>query len=194
MIALDSTHGPMLDTLIQWFSPWQTFFSHSKTAGAVVMFVHLAGLFFGGGFAVAADRTVLRLTSARAITRPGRSQTHWEMLDSLDAVHRPVLIGLTFVILSGLALATADIETFATSPVFWTKMALVALLAVNGLLLMRTETALRMRHRDTGNHSTPASHEALAHDPLWHRLRLTAFASITLWTAVLLAGTILASS
>lgn len=198
MIALDpqdaALHGALLESLIQWFSPWQTFFSHSKVAGPATVFVHLTGLLFGGGFAVAADRMVLRATTRSAPRfTPGSAlgaRADWDTLESLHTVHRPVIISLICIALSGIALATADIETFATSPVFWTKMGLVALLGINGLLLMRSETALRARYRDDG---TEGTRSALANDRLWKRLRFTAFASMALWTVILLAGIILAS-
>ena len=40
-------------------------------------------------------------------------------------------------------LTAADLETFATSPVFWVKLGLVTLLLANGLVLERTESRLR---------------------------------------------------
>jgi len=191
MIALDASQFVLFDTVVQWFSPWQHFFSHSKVAQTGIMFVHLAGLLFAGGFAVAADRTVLRATSRRISDAEGARAAYLrtETLETLHTIHRPVIIGLTFVILSGLAMALGDVETFATSPVFWSKMGLFVLLSVNGLWLMRTETALRLRARADESGQAPA-----LVDPLWGRLRFTAFASMILWTVTLLAGTILANS
>ncbi len=88
--------------------------------------------------------------------------------------------------MSGILLATADVETFGKSWVFLVKMALVALLLVNGSVLQRTERALRSR--------SSTAWEMTGGDPLWTRLRTTAVMSVTLWTAILLAGTILANS
>lgn len=105
-----------------------------------------------------------------------------QALDELDAVHRPVLMGLGLLFASGLLQAAADVETFATSPVYWTKMALVGLLLANGYVLQRTERTLRTQG---GGHPQ---------DALWSRLRATAIASLVLWVAIVLAGTVLMSA
>ena len=47
--------------------------------------------------------------------------------------------GLVFIFLSGVLLAAADLPTYLESRVFWTKMALVAALLVNGTVLVRAE-------------------------------------------------------
>ena len=164
----------IIHTLAQFLSPWQSIYSNSKAVSSSITFVHLAGLLFAGGFAVAADRATLR--AARAT--PER-QLH--ALNELDAVHRPVLMGLGVLFASGVLQFAADVETFATSPVYWTKMSLVALLLANGYVLKRTETVLRARD---GGH---------AQDPLWNRLRNTSLVSLVLWSAIVLAGTILNS-
>jgi hypothetical protein len=161
-----------LHALAHVLAPWQSLFSNSKVISAAVTYVHLAALLFGGGFAVAADRAALR--AAR-----GAPERRRQLLDDLDAVHRPVLIGLGVLAVSGVLLFTADVQTFATSAVFWTKATLVALLMGNGYRLMRTERALR------------AGGEIDVGDPLWQRLRGTAMASMILWASVVLAGTVL---
>jgi hypothetical protein len=156
-------------------APWQSLYSNSKLVSGAVTFVHLAALLFGGGFAVAADRAAFRAMRAS----PGRRQ---HFLEDLATVHRPVSIALAAMFASGLLLAAADVETFATSPVFWIKLGLVVLLLGNGYRLTVTESKLRQR----------ASRNV--HDPLWDRLRHTAIASVVLWTVVVLAGTLLTSS
>jgi hypothetical protein len=161
-----------IHALAHLLAPWQSLFSNSKVVSAGVTYVHLAALLFGGGFAVAADRAALR--AAR-----GTAENRRRLLDDLAAVHRPVLSGLAVLVVSGVLLFTADVQTFATSPVFWTKATLVALLVGNGYRLVRTERALR------------AGKEIDVGDPLWHRLRGTAISSMVLWAAVVLAGTVL---
>lgn len=166
-------HG-LIHALAHFLSPWQSTYSNSKAVSSTVTFAHSAGLLFGGGFAVAADRATLRAVRAAPEQR-------LQVLAELDAVHRPVLTGLALLFASGVLQAAADVQTFATSPVYWTKMGLVGLLLTNGYLLKRTETTLRARGRgDDG-------------DPLWIRLRRTAMASVLLWTAIVLAGTVLTS-
>jgi len=163
-----------IQALAHIFAPWQSLYSNSKVVSDVVTYTHLAGLLFGGGFAVAADRAALRLSR-------GAPENRRQLLDHLAAVHRPVLFGLGVMVVSGFLLFTADVETFAVSPVFWTKATLVALLIGNGYRLMRTERALRTSYHPKNG------------DRLWRRLRGTAIASMALWAAVVLAGTVLNS-
>lgn len=164
----------IIHTVAQFLSPWQSIYSNSKAVSSSITFVHLGGLLFAGGFAVAADRATLR--AARATP-----ERRLYALNELDAVHRPVLAGLGVLFTSGVLQFASDVETFATSPVYWTKMSLVALLLANGYVLKRTETILRAR-----NGGQP-------HDPLWNRLRSTSIVSLVLWSAIVLAGTILNS-
>jgi len=71
----------------------------------------------------------------------------------------------------------ADLETFWSARAFWIKMSLVALLLANGAVLQQAERLAR---------TLPAK--------AWRQLKLTSVVSLVLWFAVLLAGTILASS
>jgi hypothetical protein len=166
-------HG-IIHTVAQFLSPWQSIYSNSKAVSSSITFIHLAGLLFAGGFAVAADRATLRASRSTPERRVNA-------LNELDAVHRPVLAGLGVIFASGVLQFGADVETFATSPVYWTKMSLVALLLVNGYVLQRTETILR------------SCGGGQPHDPLWNRLRTVSIVSIVLWAAIVLAGTILNS-
>jgi uncharacterized membrane-anchored protein len=134
-------------------------------------------MLIGGGLAIAADRATLRISHEL----PGERERH---LGELKAVHRPVLIALTVLFISGLAMMTADLDTFLKSPVLWLKIGLVALLVINGVILERTEAKLR---RNGGPDQGPPP-------DLWGRLRAAAVASITLWIATLIAGTILTSA
>jgi hypothetical protein len=166
-------HG-IIHALAQFLDPWQSIYSNSKAVSSTVTFVHLAGLLFGGGFAVAADRATLRAGRATPDRR-------LQVLGELAAVHRPVLVGLGVLFASGVLQLTADIETFATSPIYWTKMALVALLLANGFVLQQTEARLR------------AQGGGQSQELLWRRLQATAIASVILWAAIVLAGTVLTS-
>lgn len=169
--------------LAKVFEPWQSLYSNSKVVSGAVTFLHIAATMFAGGFAIASDRATFRVLRAPANTARGASRA--ALLAELHDVHRPVLIGLAVLFVSGLLQATSDIETFGTSVVFWIKMALVALLLVNGAVLQRTETALRTPQTAAGD---------VAQSALWARLRTVAITSIVLWTAIVLAGTVLLSS
>ncbi len=152
--------------------PWARLYRDHAALESGVAFVHLGGLLAAGGFAVAADRGTLRAYGAS----PARRRSH---LDDLAAIHRPVLIGLTIVMMSGVLMLAADLEPLARSAVFWIKMGLVAMLLANGLGLTRTEQKLR---RDP---NSPRD---------WAALRRWSAASLTLWFAVTLAGTLLTNA
>jgi hypothetical protein len=162
-------------TLVQALEPWKSLYGDSKTVASAVTGIHLVGLLFGGGLAVAADRSTLR-----ALRRPPAERA--ESLRELHAVHRPVLIALAVLFLSGVALAAADLDTFLGSPVFWAKLGVVALLLANGAVLERTERALR---RD-GVEDRPRR--------LWRRLGISTRLSLALWTATVLLGTVLVNA
>src|SRR5690348_2818096 len=99
---------------------WAKLYADHKAVSGGVLFVHLSGILLGGGLAIAADRDVLRSSSAN--------------LASLGAVHRWVIFGLGLTFVSGLGQLFADLDTYLPSLVFWTKMALIALLIGNGAL------------------------------------------------------------
>ena len=168
-----------LHSLADFLKPWQSLFSNSKVISDGTTFLHLAGVLFAGGFAIAADRAILRGRGASSGERA-------RLLGEIKDIHPPVLIGLGVLFGSGLLLATSDVETFGKSPVFLIKMTLVALLLVNGIVLERTEKAFR-------NHS-PSDVDVVNEQLLCGKLRRTAVASITLWTSIVLAGTILVNS
>jgi hypothetical protein len=155
------------DVLVSAAAPWAHFYGHSKVASTVVTFAHVAPLVIGGGAAVTLDRATMRMHRATDAMR----ESH---LDELAGAHRLVLPALALSVVSGIALLAADLETFWGSWVYWLKMALVLLLLVNGGAMVRLEGALR-----------DATSNADLH---WHRLRLVAIASLTLWLAVTLVG------
>jgi hypothetical protein len=155
------------DSIVQLFEPWNKYYSHSKGAETVVQFLHIGGTLLAGGLAVSADRGSLR-------TIRGVVADRGQHLRELAAVHRLVITGLVIVVISGLAMLAADIETFFGSWIFWTKMGLVALLLVNGLMMLRAETTL-------AKDAAPAS-------PAWSSLRRGSITSLTLWFTITALG------
>ncbi len=164
----------VVEQLARWLAPWESAYNDSKTISITVTAVHVLAMLWSGGLAVAADRTTLRVLRGAEIDRQ-------RQLSELHAVHRPVLVSLGFVILSGLFLTAADIKTFAVSPVFWLKLSLVLLLAVNGLVLTRTERALRAA-------PTPPGPDV---PRLWRRLATNSWLSLGLWSLTLIVGVVL---
>jgi hypothetical protein len=175
--VLSSAAPALVARLAQLAEPWKTRYADSTALATTVLFVHLGAMLVAGGLAIAADRGTLR--AARA-ARPG---TRRRQLVELTGTHRPVTIALALVLLSGALLFLSDVETYATSVAFLVKVGLVALLLVNGLVMMRAETALRAR---------PLG-DAVAAERRWRVLRGSAAVSAVLWVATVLAGTVLGS-
>ena len=170
----------ILKQMVDALAPWQAAYSNSKLLAVIVMGAHLVALLFGGGFAVAADRATLRVFGDFADDHQRVSA----LLEELHSVHRPVLAALAVLFLTGLMLAAADAETFLRSPLFWLKLGLVALLMINGAVLVLFETKLRRSARRDAD-STRACRRVL---------RVSAWSSLSLWTATLLVGVALTTA
>ncbi|MES2124928.1 MAG: hypothetical protein V4503_09625 [Gemmatimonadota bacterium] len=162
-------YASLVDTLTAWFAPWNALYADSRLLETLVVSVHLVSMLIGGGIAIAADRDTLR-------AKRHRDATGDDVLRRLHATHRPVLIGLGVLFISGVALAAADVETFAHSWMFVVKLAFVTLLTLNGIVLALTERRLR-RGQDEPR--------------LWRRLHRATVYSLILWTCTAIAGTAL---
>jgi hypothetical protein len=146
---------------------WASIYSNSAALRSAISFAHIAGLVGGGGCALAADRATLR-AFRHAPEAVAREVHH------LHGVHGIVLTGLGVVIISGVLLMLADLDSYLVSPTFWIKMGLVVALVVNGSVLVRS--ALRTESGDSR-----------ARDAL----RWASIASIVLWFATTLVGAVL---
>lgn len=155
--------------LVQAAAPWAKLYSHSKSVSSAVLFLHLVPLLLAGGTALVADRATIRAARSGAAERT-------RQLAELATTHRLVLGGLALSFISGILLFLSDVETFLPSPLFWIKLALVALLLLNGFLMTVTEGGLA-RSGDDGR--------------LWARMRTIAMISWTLWIVTTLAGVVL---
>ena len=143
---------------------WASLYSNHAALRTAVEFVHIGGLVGGGGCAIASDRaTFIALRQPPSARGPH--------LQALSSVHRIVVIGLVAAVASGVLLFTSDLDTFLYSKIFWLKMGLVALLLVNGALLLRAER--QAGHGDEG---------------AWSRLAWTSGVSLALWFLTTLAG------
>jgi hypothetical protein len=131
-----------------------------------VRFLRLAGLLVGGGTALVADRHLLAAMRRDAVARTAA-------LGLVGASHRIVVPALALMAFTGLLMATADLETYLSSRLFWIKMTIVGLLLVNGAVLVLTERAAA----------------GSAGDRAWARLRMVSATSVVLWLSALLAGT-----
>ena len=143
---------------------WASFYANHALVRTLITFAHISGLVVAGGAAMTVDRSLLSF--AHRGSDDGRAQ-----LAATRSTHGFVLWGLVFVTVSGLLLFAADVDTYWASRIFWIKIALIALLVVNGLALMWSE-----RRATAGDSSA------------WTTLRWTAAASITFWMLTTLAG------
>jgi hypothetical protein len=148
---------------LNFAAAWSSTYANHSALRTVVTFAHVASLIVGGGGAIAADRATL------LAVKPHGTAGH--ALQVLHATHRVVIVSLVFIVVSGLMMFAADLDALLYSRVFWIKMALVALLVVNGIVLWTAEQ--RARRGD---------------DSAWRRLHLTANASVALWLLATLAG------
>jgi hypothetical protein len=158
--------------LVQLVEPWSRLYADSTAIATAVVYGHVAALLFAGGQAVTLDRGTLRAARDESL-RP-------RQLGDLAAAHPLVIGGLTVSVLTGLLLFTADLESYYGSPVFWTKMALIALLLANGYRMTRAEAQLRAGADDAA--------------AAWRRLRATAVVSLALWFLIVLAGVALVNA
>ena len=158
------------EVLTRLVEPWAHFYGDSKTASTIVTFLHIAPIVVGGGIAIALDRASLRLDVGDASAR----ERH---LKELGSVHPIVLWSLAILLVSGLAMLAADLDTFLGSWVFWLKMALIVALLANGARMTRLERVLGGTAGTAGDQ--------------WRRLRGIAITSVILWLAITLAGVVL---
>ncbi len=143
---------------------WSALYADHAAVRTTIAFLHIGGLLFAGGLAIAADLATLRAGD------PGQP-TRAMQLRLLQQTHALVLTGLSAVTMSGLLLFAADVDTFLVSRLFWTKAGLVALLLINGALMQRRE-----RQAARGEVSA------------WRQLRHAAVTSVLLWFLITLAG------
>jgi hypothetical protein len=145
---------------------WASFYASSPAARSALTFAHVGALVVGGGSAIAADLGTLNALRRDAPTLRAE-------LARLHATHRIVTTGLALVVSSGVLLMLADLDAYVASTAFWIKMSLFSALVLNGALIVSMTTAAR--------DDTPRDRA---------RLRLAALASLALWLATTLLGTV----
>lgn len=175
--------------------PWADRVADSPVLATSLITVHLVAIFAAGGLAIGVDRRVLRATSTyRVVTVPATdvqndapSESPSDMPRSLLGVvigdlgdtHRPVIAALALAATTGVMLLLSDVGTFAVSRVFWSKMALLGLLLLNGLRLRKAEARL-----------AGGSDDARA----VRALRAAAFFSLFAWFGIVVLGAVLGNA
>jgi hypothetical protein len=160
--------------------PWRRLYAQSPLLSTLILFGHLGGLLAAGGLAVAAERATLRLD-------PTDDSERSRHLADLARLRTPIWSAFAVAIVSGALLFLADVEAFAASPIFWTKMSLVGVLIATTLVTARLDAALR---RD-GDAGTPTA--AVLRERRWRRRRTGALVTAVLWFGLVLVGAALAS-
>jgi len=157
--------------------PWRRLYAQSPLLSTLILFGHLGGLLAAGGLAVAAERATLRLD-------PRDDSERRRHLADLERLRAPIWSAFGVAVVSGALLFLADVEAFATSPIFWTKMSLVGLLIGATCVTARLDAALRRDCNDGGG----------VHDERrWRRRRAGAIVTALLWFGLVLVGAALAS-
>lgn len=156
------------EALVRLVEPWSALYSDSTAIPTLVVFGHIAALVFAGGLAITLDRATLRASR-------GPAEFRWRQLEELRAAHRLVVVGLGLSAVTGVLLFAADLETYFGSWIYWTKMALIVMLLLNGYLMTRVESRIS---------STPNA----ADDAGWRQLRSNAVVSLVLWFSIAFAG------
>ena len=115
----------------------------------------------------------LRLTVPRCCSRH-QDPAPWDaQFATIRRAHRVVVLGLVFIFLSGVTAGSSRPADLPGIKVFWTKMALVAALLVNGTVLVRAER------------------QAVGGPRGLRRLQLASAISLALWFLTTLLGTAL---
>ena len=120
----------MIATLSQALASWNSYYGNHQALSVTIRYVHLAALVIGGGTALAIDREIFGL-------RKSAPHVHDATIARLNRAHTLVIASIVFIVASGFLMAGADVETYLVSPTFWTKMALVVMLLINGAVLAR---------------------------------------------------------
>lgn len=103
--------------------PFLTNFSESVLAYPIVMSIHLLCIAFFGGMILITNLRLLGLTfKSLTITEVVTSFRPWKRVGGV------VMIG------TGLLLATCEAEKYAPNPYFWTKMIVLGLIGVHGMV------------------------------------------------------------
>ncbi len=142
-------------------------FSESVLAYPIVMSTHLACIALFGGMILITNLRLLGLTfKTLTITEIVTSFRPWKRVGGV------VMIG------TGLLLATSEAEKYAPNPYFWTKMIVLGLLAVHGLIFRP------MVYNRT---------EELDQSPVvLTKAKVAAILSLVLWTAMFTMGRLIA--
>jgi hypothetical protein len=144
-----------------------TDFSESVLAYPIVLSTHLTCIALFGG--------MILMTNLRLLGLTFKNVTITEMVTTLRPWKR---LGGTIMIAMGLLLATSEAEKYAPNPYFWTKMVVLGLIGVHGLVF-----------RPIVYNKT----EELDRSPVIPtKVKVAAILSLVLWTTMFVMGRLIA--
>jgi len=144
----------------QWlqYVGWAAALRYSAAAYPLVLTLHIVGIAFFGGLIIITDLRLLGVTMRRL-----------PMLKVIGALRVPKRIGFVIVVTCGVMLASSKAEEYYYNWFFWTKMSLLALIAVHGIAFGRSVYHGR-------------------HEPTASQAKLAGALSLLLWTGVMICG------
>ena len=145
---------------------WAAFHGAHQMVSVGVRYLHIAGLMIGGGTALVADRQIM--AARRAGPEAQATALAW-----LRGSHRVVVPALLAIGVSGLLMTASDTETFLVSRLYWLKLGLVVLLALNGTGLLVAGKAADSPQRAAQG---------------WRWLGIVSVVSLLLWLAIPFVG------
>ena len=144
----------------QWlqFTDWASALRYSATVYPLILTLHMIGLGFFGGMILFTNLRLLGLTMRRL-----------PVSKVVGALRIPKHIGFTIAAGCGIMLASSKAEEYYYNRFFWTKMSLLALIAVHGLVFRHSVYRGRL-------------------DPTPSQAKLAGGLSLILWTGVMICG------
>lgn len=175
----------MFETLTALAKPWADFYADHTSAATIVLSVHMLAMFLAGGMAIGADRAIVRAA-------PGSAEAARAVVADLSTTHSLVIGSLIVTTLSGVVLFLTDVPTFSVSKVYWTKMAAVTLLLLNGLRMRRAEGAVMHPLASIPLHTTEMPIAFPKKE--WSAVRQAAVMSLGLWFTIVLLSVVLTNN
>ena len=138
--------------------------------------VHLLGVVTGAGGAYLSDAMFFSTVKDEKVSKTE--------LRFLKIGSRFVWFGLTLLIISGIGIFLTDTETYLNSSKFLTKMTIVGVILLNGIVFHMSHLPRIERH--VGHHF-PSSDEFMRHRPL---LLASGALSFVSWTSAIILGSL----
>ncbi|PJE64547.1 MAG: hypothetical protein COU90_01765 [Candidatus Ryanbacteria bacterium CG10_big_fil_rev_8_21_14_0_10_43_42] len=142
----------------------------------VFLITHLFGVAIGAGGAFTSDAMFFKSVRDERISKTE--------LGFLTLGSSMVIIGLIFLILSGAGLFFLDMEMYLSSSKFLSKMTIVLLIVINGVIFHKSHLPRLFRHL---NHHLPSSDEFIRHRVF---LLSSGVVSAVSWTFAIILGTL----